>query len=430
MNLKTADPRYVFACLFIGLCLVNFCVVFLAYEHVVIEDESGRRLAQGYGWQQLIENMTQGRYVMDTQSGIDEKYDLASEAYRPPLYPILIWLLGSLTAYSPVALVLFGTLVYGAIATLVGMIIHRQYGRLDIALGSALFLSLIPMHFLKAGTVDEAPLALLFLIASLYLVIPSPRFRDRCMILAGIFAGCAILTRFTMLFPAFAIAIFLLLQFKSARAVLLFLLSIVIVLSPWLARNYQIYEEITLSSGGSKYLLITLSDDFIARFPETSIDVIEREYFANLPADLSAHFAKLDNHALNKEMSRLAREQIIEEPGRLFASVSTRLRVLIPGSYYPLQENRLKTIMYLVSHYGTLLMIVLALAAFWRQGHTTSDAGNYNLLLLLVVLASVAPAAILFMLSRHLYTFQVLGTLFAVSIAASYLVQRQPARNP
>jgi len=188
-----------------SLVLLNLVIITSFYQKLVEWDEGQAVLKSGYGWSELVQNIENGKYEVHTQSGLDNEFDMISYAYRPPVYPLCIWAIGSLTNFNAWSLVFFGSIVVTSIAVTVSLIVEQLGAGSRIATMSLLTVYFWPMNFLKAGSPDEAPLMLLLFLIGLYLIVRSNGTERKVMFYAGLLFGLSILTRFTMVFPVFAV---------------------------------------------------------------------------------------------------------------------------------------------------------------------------------------------------------------------------------
>lgn len=104
---------------------------------------------------------------------------------------------------------------------------------------------------------------------------PSPSSDLACLklaILAGLMVGAGALTRYAFVFLAVPITVFILALFHRNRAKLTlgFLLAIVIVMGPWLSRNYMLTDTLFGSSG---YAIFQQTPPFPEDTLERSLDI-------------------------------------------------------------------------------------------------------------------------------------------------------------
>ncbi|GAG08154.1 unnamed protein product, partial [marine sediment metagenome] len=261
----------------------------------------------GYGWDQLVSSMHQGNYEMIMQSGLSDIIDLKSKAGRPPIYAVMLFFFTQLGRFASIIAVFFQSIITSLVAYIGYKIINTTTRQKRIAMFCFVVLFLFPMNFLKSGTIDEAPLMLVFLLTSLYVFIMYIKNQNKyiLLILSGILLGLSTLTRLVVLPVAFGILIFLLAyqstKHKKVVSISLFICSYLLILSPWIYRNFRIYGQPVLTVGSSRIFLFTQTEEFIKSFPEKSPDVIEREYLIAL-GESNKELRNLDIITLDRKL--------------------------------------------------------------------------------------------------------------------------------
>jgi 4-amino-4-deoxy-L-arabinose transferase-like glycosyltransferase len=276
------------------------------------------------------------------------------------------------------------------------------------------------MNFLKSGTIDEAPMMLLFLLASLYMLGKFMRNQDKFafMIICGILMGLSTMTRYTTLPVAAGILLFISTSRainKKSKSIILFLFPYILVLSPWILRNYLIYGEPVLSVGSGRVLLFTQTEEFIGSFPNKTVDEIERDYLRTFHKS-HTHLSQLDEFSLDKEFKRYAISEAINSPWKYLRSLVVKLKVFLPYRYYPQENSIVKDIAYVLPY---LLSILFFLWSILRSKRLTLE----NISLLIALVGLVIPGLVYFMLSRHLYpliTFMIIFSCITHSNAIHF----------
>jgi len=356
-----------------------------------------------------VYSMYHGGYSMLVQTDLSGLYDMSSESYRPPVYPILLYAATRLSGHSAVVLVLLHSTITSLVAYLGYLLVSAGTGR---PLRAALCLwsvFLLPMNFLKSGSIDEAPLMMVFLLAGLWLL---GRYVDGqgsgvLLVLSGIMVGLSTMTRYTTLFVAAGLFVYLMIRRADRRGgtyALAFLCAYTLVLVPWVARNYRVYGRPVLSVGSARLLLATQSEDFIRSFPREHVDVIERRFLRRFH-ESHGHLSGLHGLALDREFKRCALSEMRHAPWKFLRASATKLKVFMPYRYYPLEGSVRKDILFVVP-YG-LVLIAFVWVLLVRRGFRTQ-----HILLLIAVGACILPGLLYFMLSRHLYSVIVLMMLF------------------
>lgn len=171
-----------------------------------------------------------------------------------PLYPFLIALIYMLFGHN-YSVVLILQAIIGAISCILIYFIGKQVFNRNVAVTSSLlatfyinFIIYTPMFL------AETVYIFLFLLSFCYLL-KAISFKQKLdYIIAGIFAGFSTLTRPIIL--AFYIFLFLWgLKRKFLKGTLFFMLSLFIVVMPWIIRNYIVYHKfIPITAAGGEIL--------------------------------------------------------------------------------------------------------------------------------------------------------------------------------
>jgi len=387
--------------------IIKAIIIFFFYQHVIMYAGSTPKIVKGYGWDQLVTSMHHGKYEMKMQNGLEDIFDLTSKAGRPPLYALLLFCFTCLGKFASFIAILIQAIITTLVAYLGYKIIVVSTNQKKISIICLFTLLFFPINFLKSGSIDEAPLMLVFILSSIYLFLKFIKNQNRYsnLVLSGIFLGFSTITRLTTLFMAFGLIFFIIifskLRNKRYFKLLLFIISYSIVLFPWILRNYIIYNKPVLSVGAARILLFTQSEEFIKLFPNRSVDDIERLYWKsqyNLPNNKLRNF---DLISLDKIFIRYALSEMINSPIKYLKSIIVKFKVFFPNRYYPAQKNILKDIVFLFSYYFSL---VLFLASFIKFKALKYE----NFVLLLAILGIVISGIIFFISSRHLYPIMIL----------------------
>ena len=396
--------------LLLAATILKVVVTIFFYQHVIDYESSPPRIVSGYGWDQLVSSMYQGKYEMVMQSGLSDIYDLRSRVGRPPIYPAFLLLATYLSNYSTIVVVFLQSIITSLVAYFGYRIVRLSTNRETPAIICLWTLFLFPMNFLKSGTVDEAPLMLVFVLASLYIFAKYMMNQDKSalLILSGLLLGLSTMTRYTTLPIALGISLLMLSRAIDSRyrKILLFMSAYILVLSPWVFRNYLIYGKPMLMFGGGRILLSTQSEEFIELFPYESPDSIERRYFRSFHKS-HEHLSQLDAFSLDKEFTRYAVAEAINSPLKYCRAFVTKLKIFVPYRYYPVMNSVLRNIIF-VSWYSASLLFFLWSIVRHRPFKPE------NVILLIAIIGWILPGLVYFMLSRHLYPVMVLMIIFSV----------------
>jgi 4-amino-4-deoxy-L-arabinose transferase-like glycosyltransferase len=215
-------------------------------------------------------------------------------SYGVPGYPyflfFLVWLTGSYLAVSMIQLLL------GAVIPLLGMYLARsimpQEPKLkSVPIAVGVLLAITPYQILFSFIFfTETVFTLLF---GTFLILFFQFLKNQktsLIVLSGLFLGLATLTKPTVQYVPILVIIFALWQFRNGSFKKLFaqsgyfLLIFIVVISPWLYRNYRTFGVVNLSAQISTNLYGTLLPSILAiehhttyvaeqaKLPRTSVD--------------------------------------------------------------------------------------------------------------------------------------------------------------
>jgi len=404
--------------LLLAASILKFVVIFFFYQHVINYESSPPQIVSGYGWDKLLSSMYQGKYEMISQSGLSDIYDLKSSTGRPPIYPIVLYVITYLTGYSAAALVFVKSVITSFVAYLGYRIVTLSTSREKPAIICLWTLFLFPMNFLKSGTIDEAPLMLAFMLAALYLLGQYVRNPDRFVLLisSGVLMGLSTMTRYQTLPVAVGLVLYLLISRSFARSwkqATIFIITYSCILLPWVVRNYFIYGKPVLFSGGAgRILLMTQSEEFVQSFPYESPDSIERRYLRSFHKS-HEYLSELDSSSLDEEFKRYAISEAINSPLKYCRAFVTKLKTFVPYRYYSVMDSVLRDIIF-VSWYSASLLFFLWSIVRHRPFKPE------NVILLIAIIGWILPGLVYFMLSRHLYPVIVLMIVFSFVAYSDY----------
>jgi 4-amino-4-deoxy-L-arabinose transferase-like glycosyltransferase len=199
---------------------------------------------------QMAENYLRTGYVClgDPESGEGAYY-----AFRPPLYPVLIAAACRLTHYSVDAFVVCEALISTATAALVYWI-TAQFARPAAALAAATLDAFCPYDFYHDTQLQENVLYdALALAACACLMVALDQRTWRGFFLAGVLAGVAVLTRMSHMAATLFLLGTVLFPFRhrarqAFHSVLAFSLGLLILLGPWMVRNWLVTRHLALTS--------------------------------------------------------------------------------------------------------------------------------------------------------------------------------------
>lgn len=157
--------------------------------------------------------------------------------YRPPLYSLFAGLIDKMFAHSVYAFFAIQSAISlsGSILTYFFLRKHNE----QLAFVSSLLIALSPFEALSNGRVLSENTVTIFILTSfLMLLFSNNRYR---FIISGILFGLVLLSRDVyLLLPIFTVLFLSFLHKKIEKGYLIYLLAIIITISPWVIRNYNL----------------------------------------------------------------------------------------------------------------------------------------------------------------------------------------------
>ena len=226
-------------------------------------------------------------------------------AYWPPGYPFLLSAVFFIAGHSQTAMLVFNLFCYAMTIWVVFLLAQHVLDTFSAKIATAL-LAIWPNHFMAAN-IEMKEYALLPILVGaiwLYLTATQPECRNKILrlIFTGLSLGYAILIQpSSMLFVS--VIIFYALTRKELRSrlltdLVLIIVGMAVVITPWTIRNYSVFGKVVLTTGGGSVL-----------------------YRANNPLATGGYtnrgevsLAGLDELAANKKGRELAIKWITENP--------------------------------------------------------------------------------------------------------------------
>jgi len=287
--------------------LMGFVVIALLYDmhtYTDLQNQEGMETAQ------LARNLASGKgYTTQTIRPIDihllDKHVVGSSAKlisqsvpdisNPPAYPILMsGVFKAVSFFQPKGQLpsthVLEKWILGLnqglffIAALLLFVVAKEMFDSSVAWLSASLFALTDLYW--QFTIAGLPtfLLIIFFLGAIWGLVrmlkynnapPSPSTDLACLkfaILVGLMVGAGALTRYSFVFLAVPMTVFILVLFPRNRAKLTlgFLLSIIIVMGPWLSRNYMLTDTLLGSSG---YAIFQQTPPFPDDTLERSLDI-------------------------------------------------------------------------------------------------------------------------------------------------------------
>ncbi len=181
-------------------------------------------------------------YIMNARWFIGEQ--VFWEILRAPLLPFLISPL-TLFGASPKAYVTFSVLI-SILSIIVTYFVAREFFGEKAGVLSALIIAVVPLHIFWSPQVYTEILGSLFVLGCVYFLwkFDKSENNNKFLYLCGLMAGFSFLSRYILGIMLPVIFIFLLLRKKlTIKNGLIILIFFSIVVIPWFAYNYSIFED-------------------------------------------------------------------------------------------------------------------------------------------------------------------------------------------
>ncbi|MBF0328703.1 MAG: glycosyltransferase family 39 protein [Nitrospirae bacterium] len=160
--------------------------------------------------------------------------------YRPPIYSAFVGLIDTIFGYNLNAFFIIQSIIsiWGAIITYFLLSEHSKH----ISFLSSLLIASSPFEALMNSRVFSENITTMFLLMSFLIMVFSQK-KSR-FIISGILMGFTILSRDVyLLLPIFTVMFFMIIN-KREKGLIIYLIAVIITISPWIIRNFQ------LSNGG------------------------------------------------------------------------------------------------------------------------------------------------------------------------------------
>jgi len=312
----------------LGLRLV--AVVYLGVPYPVYEDlmEPG----------QIAQNLIRGSgYAFDFYS---YRIEAPLKAFIPPLYPILVYFVLRWASEPAIALGLAQALIGGLMAVLMYLPI-REFSNRSTALLSASLTAIYPVFLVQAARPLPTTLVGFLITAVMTTTVFLQRRGYGCSLALGLALGLAALARTTMLGLIPIVILWLWLNRPNVsrpwRKLAITLVVTALVISPWLIRNYFVFEKwvfstnagITFWNGNNPFTTGSGWDVYIERlrqysqhpFPDYPAHGIVTPRPYPLPKELEIQVGQLDELELDRRLFQAGIEFIQTQP-RLWLSLT------------------------------------------------------------------------------------------------------------
>jgi 4-amino-4-deoxy-L-arabinose transferase-like glycosyltransferase len=248
-------------------------------------------------------------------------------AFRPPIYPLFLAVISSVAGYNLLWVRIFQAVIGALICVLVYFIATKVFDK-KVAILSGSLCCLYPPLIVNVSEIMTETLFTFFLVLGIWLIISKRSLLH--LLLCGFVFGLALLTRPFIIFFFPFIFYWLLIhdKYKSTKGIVILLIGILIVLSPWTIRNYlQLNRFVPLSNIGG----LALYNSYMVPkkgFGYNSLENVNDEYF------------KIDNETdKNKYLIEKSIEYIKKNPGKVIKLTAIKALLFVypfDGYWYPI----------------------------------------------------------------------------------------------
>lgn len=175
--------------------------------------------------------------------------------YKTPSYPIFVGIIYNLFGHNPLLVLIIQAILYSLCTVLLYFIARKVCDESTSILASLALALYFPLAYYASGILTEIFSIFLSALVILFWLKYSKTRQKKYMAFSGIFLGINVLCKPIFLFFPVVIIIHLLwlgikrLELLAATGILL--VSISLVMTPWVVRNYLIYNEFILLSKGN-----------------------------------------------------------------------------------------------------------------------------------------------------------------------------------
>ena len=191
-------------------------------------------------------------YVILTNNLVSQKVysldGLSPTAFRPPGYPLVLFLLGYLSASIVYYRIL--NFVFLCLSLFIAYrLLCEQVSSLAGVIGALLVMA-YPVLFYNAGTLYPQTLGAFLLLLVIYLI-TQKTVKKINLVLSGLFLGFLVLTVPTNVFLLFVLPIWLFFRYHSFKRAFIPLMSAILVIGAWTARNFLVFDDLVFVSTNS-----------------------------------------------------------------------------------------------------------------------------------------------------------------------------------
>lgn len=346
-----------------------------------------------YGFRDYAANLLAGHgYVWDYTNNKDTLIQQLV-TFRPPLYTLLytalLWTFGAWSPGYVIVQALISATVPILLYRVAGTCFNELAGR--IAAGAA---TVYPHFITRPGNVSDDNLFLPILCLILLFALRfGKEASTRNLLWLGFWTGMAMLTRQTIASYIPLVGLYILWRHRRVMHGLLFGVVVVLVITPWMMVHYTYYGSFSLSDATGRTLWVgnNALTYHSGRYPEQTIDLIEKDLMRSLPQHELSQIKSLPTHEQDRVFLGKAVEYVRSDPMGALTSIWLKNRGLFGLSYNPQRPGagdslfQARQVVHWVSYVPLLL---LALVGAYRTRYQWQSLLPLHLLILSFVLIS------------------------------------------
>lgn len=295
-----------------------------------------------YGYLDIAYNLIDGKgYFWDYTNNKDTLI-VTLATFRPPIYTLfytfLIWFFNAQSLP-----IIIGQSLIGATVPIILYFIAIELWNRRVAWIACLISMVYPHLLTRTGNVSEdnlyIPLIYLSILFTLYFI----KSRNIShLILSSTLLGIALLTRQTIVLfiPLTFLYIIIFTQQERIKYAIVFAITILICIIPWIVFHYNLYGSISLSDSSGRSLWTgnnQLTYD-IKYYPYDSIDKVERALWKTIPKDEVDQLRQMNTVQQDHYFMQRGKDYIIDHPIQFFQSFFTKNLGLFGFTYNPYSQ--------------------------------------------------------------------------------------------
>ena len=305
---------------------INFLIFFLIFLALVFRILAFYFFADTQlvnEWKILIYNLSErgtlGFYVINEGSEVvskmaNENETVLPSVFMPPLYAYYIFIIQSifLKSLNFINIIIFSQIILSLISIYIFFRLLKKDENLKIVLATCIIFSLIPINVYSTVQISSVSIQV-FLLTCFFLLLKKfsidKKFSTISLFLFSIISGFLILLRGEFIFFFFLTLIYFFVFFsKNIKILFISILISMIVISPYISRNYYHFNTITITKSFGYNLLKGNNKEFKV---EGNPSFIEREFNRN---NLNIKLDKKYEINLDNFYKERALEYIIDNP--------------------------------------------------------------------------------------------------------------------